>query len=40
MCEQVLTVDQEGLGGLVGNLPNEKMAEVDTALHRSLGLEH
>ncbi len=40
LCEQVLTVDQERLGGLVGSLPNERMAEVDTALHRSLGLEH
>ena len=40
LCEQVLTVDQERLGGLAGGLPNDKMTEVDTALHRSLGLEH
>ena len=40
LCEQVLTVDQERLNGLAGSLPNERMAEIDTALHRSLGLEH
>ena len=40
LCEQVLTVDQERLDGVAGSLPNERMEQVDIALHRSLGLEH
>ena len=40
MCEQVQTVDQGGLDGLAGSLRQEKMQEVDLALHWSLGLEH
>jgi len=38
-CEQIQTVDQARLGRLVGSLSEEKMDEVDLALHRSLGLE-
>lgn len=38
-CEQIQTVDQARLGRLVGSLSEEKMQEVDLALHRSLGLE-
>ena len=40
MCEQIQTVDQSRLGGLIGQLRYEKMQEVDLALHHSLGLEH
>lgn len=39
-CEQIQTVDQTRLGDLIGQLSNEKMQEVDLALHHSLGLEH
>jgi mRNA-degrading endonuclease toxin of MazEF toxin-antitoxin module len=39
MCEQIRTVDQAGLGNLLGLLSTDKMREVDAALHRSLGLE-
>lgn len=39
-CEQIQTVDQSRLGRLLGRLTNEKMQEVDLALHHSLGLEH
>ena len=38
-CEQIQTIDQSRLGRLVGDLPDKKLAEVDAALHRSLGLE-
>ncbi len=40
MCEQIQTTDQSRLGRLLGRLSNEKMQEVDLALHHSLGLEH
>lgn len=40
LCEQVYTVDQRRLGAIVGALSQEKMGEVDLALHYSLGLEH
>lgn len=39
-CEQIQTADQARLGRLLGRLSNEKMQEVDLALHHSLGLEH
>ena len=39
-CEQIQTVDQTRLGNLLGMLGEDKMREVDEALHRSLGLEH
>ena len=38
-CEQIQTIDQSRLGRLVGELRDPKLAEVDVALHRSLGLE-
>ena len=38
-CEQIQIIDQSRLGRLVGDLPDKKLAEVDAALHRSLGLE-
>jgi mRNA interferase MazF len=38
-CEQIQTIDQARLGRLRGSLSEEKMQEVDLALHRSLGLE-
>ncbi len=40
LCEQIQTVDQSRLGTLAGALSQEKMREVDLALHHSLGLEH
>ncbi|MBI2304496.1 MAG: type II toxin-antitoxin system PemK/MazF family toxin [Chloroflexi bacterium] len=40
LCEQIQTVDQGRLGDLAGSLSQEKMREVDLALHYSLGLEH
>jgi len=39
-CEQLQTIDQTRLGRLLGSLTRDKMAEVDAALHRSLGLAH
>ena len=39
-CEQLQTIDQTRLGRLLGSLTRDKMAEVDDALHRSLGLAH
>lgn len=39
LCEQIQTVDQGRLGGLAGSLRQEKMQEVDLALHYSLGLQ-
>ncbi|MBM3933014.1 MAG: type II toxin-antitoxin system PemK/MazF family toxin [SAR202 cluster bacterium] len=38
LCEQIQTVNQTELGAQIGNLPFEKMLEVDEALRRSLGL--
>ena len=38
LCEQFQTVDRERLGDLAGSLTQEKMREVDLALHYSLGL--
>lgn len=40
LCEQIQTIDQGRLGDLAGSLSQEKMREVDLALHYSLGLEH
>ncbi len=40
LCEQVQTIDQGRLGDLAGALRQEKMREVDVALHYSLGLQH
>ena len=37
-CEQIQTIDQSRLGRLAGVLNREKMAAVDLALQRSLGL--
>lgn len=37
-CEQILTVDQTRLTNRTGQLTDVKMAEVDVAIHRSLGL--
>ncbi|MDA8346396.1 MAG: type II toxin-antitoxin system PemK/MazF family toxin [Thermaerobacter sp.] len=37
-CEQIMTVDSARLVNRVGQLPDTKMAEVDTAICRSLGL--
>lgn len=39
LCEQVQTVDRGRLDGLAGSLSQDKMQEVDLALHWSLGLE-
>ena len=39
LCEQIYTVDQQRLGEVTGALSVPKMADVDLALHRSLGLE-
>ena len=39
-CEQLQTIDQARLSRLAGVLGREKVGEVDSALHRSLGLEH
>ncbi len=39
-CEQLQTIDQTRLGRPLGSLTRDKMAEVDAALHRSLGLAH
>ena len=39
-CEQIQTVDQARLGSVVGVLRQERMQDVDLALHRSLGLVH
>ena len=38
LCEQIQTVDQASLESIAGGLPDSKMAEVDEALHLSLGL--
>ena len=38
LCEQIQTVDQTRLGRLAGGLGEARMAEVDWALRRSLGL--
>ena len=38
-CERIQTIDQSRLGRLVGDLSDKKLAEVDVALHCSLGLE-
>ena len=40
LCEQIQTVAQTRLESLAGALTVVRMAEVDEALHRSLGLEH
>ncbi|MBM3926370.1 MAG: type II toxin-antitoxin system PemK/MazF family toxin [SAR202 cluster bacterium] len=40
LCEQLRTIDQGRLGSMVGSLPQNRMREVDSALHKSLGLEH
>jgi mRNA interferase MazF len=40
LCEQVFTVDQNRLQRLIGALPQDRMRDVDVALHRSLGLDH
>ena len=40
LCEQIRTVHQGRLEALAGSLSPQKMQEVDTALHRSLGLEN
>ena len=37
-CEQIMTVDSSRLVDRVSQLPDAKMAEVDIALCRSLGL--
>ena len=37
-CEQIQTIDRERIGSLAGALDKNRMAEVDAALHRSLGL--
>jgi mRNA interferase MazF len=39
LCEQIQTIDQGRLGVLAGILSMDKMRAIDTALHRSLGLE-
>lgn len=39
LCEQLQTVDQGRLGDLAGSLGQDKMREVDLALHYSLGLQ-
>ncbi len=39
-CEQIQTIDQSRLGRLVGELRDQKLEEIDVALHRSLGLEY
>ena len=39
LCEQIQTVDQTRLEAIAGGLSESKMAEVDEALHRSLGLK-
>jgi len=38
LCEQIFTVDQQRLGPLAGALRQERMREVDVALHYSFGL--
>ena len=40
LCEQIQTVDQARLERLAGALAGDKMSQVDSALHRSLGLTH
>jgi mRNA interferase MazF len=40
LCEQIMTVDQRRLGELAGSLSQDKMQEVDLALHYSMGLQH
>lgn len=40
LCEQIMTVDQGRLGELTGSLTQDRMQEVDLALHYSLGLHH
>ncbi|MBI4298145.1 MAG: type II toxin-antitoxin system PemK/MazF family toxin [Chloroflexi bacterium] len=40
LCEQIYTIDQRRLGDRSGALSDDKMREIDLALHRSLGLEH
>ena len=40
LCEQIQTVAQTRLEGQAGALTGMRMAEVDEALHRSLGLAH
>jgi len=37
-CEQILTIDVTRLTSRVGRLSDAKLAEVDLAIHRSLGL--
>ncbi|MEK7282053.1 MAG: type II toxin-antitoxin system PemK/MazF family toxin [Chloroflexota bacterium] len=39
LCEQIQTVDQGRLGDLAGALSQDRMREVNLALHYSLGLE-
>ena len=39
-CEQIQTIDQARLDRSVGTLSDDKMREVDVALHRSLGMVH
>lgn len=39
LLEQVFTIDIAELGICAGRLPPHKLAEVDLALHRSLGLK-
>ena len=38
MLDQLRTISSDRLGQKVGQLTNDKMAEVDEALHYSLGL--
>ena len=38
LCEQIHTIDQQRLGTQAGRLGEDKMEEVDVALHHSLGL--
>ncbi len=38
LCEQIQTIDQARVGSLLGRLNSQKMQEVDSALHRSLGM--
>ena len=40
LCEQIQTVDQARLGRLAGAINADKMSDVDSALHRRLGLTH
>ncbi|WP_329072913.1 type II toxin-antitoxin system PemK/MazF family toxin [Streptomyces sp. NBC_01429] len=37
-CEQVRAITPDRLNGRVGSVPRQRMAEIDTALRRHLGL--